>query len=502
MATEPIESSNGVSLCITTLKAPPTSCTAGAAQLYSDPSSGAGLPLWNVDRKYGIHSLVQYPLISSPLKNGCNDLFLAYAGSSKSDMYAMLISSNHIKWKCRLPEYMTGGLIISADGQYCIGAGNSGQIYLWSLLQTPSGNGTLVKTIKSNYRSITCLKFSQDGEYLLVAGADGILHMYAMVDLLEQSLRGDDIQPRQTWSEHHLQITDLCVLPHGNRVVSSSLDQTLVVMELTHSKVLAKLSMPCGVTRLTTSHMNGSKLYAGGQDGTIYKVDLDVVAMAQTAEMANISGFHPSSKLQDWNKLFDSSTEQPKKQCGITMELYGHLQSISALSCHDNLLVSGDEKGYLRLWNVQSGICTLALRPWGNSSSGAVSSIVFVDNQENRINKTKEIEVDHYIFPLTHHANNSSKNNILIFPRPNIDEAPKSMHGARHEKRVKLMRQAANEVDSLFKSLNPQVETLMQPKNDQDEQISTLKQQLADAQDQIERWQKVNNALMLKLQQR
>jgi WD40 repeat protein len=465
----------GFTICVTSSRAPSSASgtTVVAAQTI-DPQSGACMPLWNVDPKYHVQSLEHYPSVTSPLRQMTSGglsshdppLYLVYGGSSKqSDMYAMLVvggssagagggsnnNSNgggHVKWKTRLPEQMNAGLVVSGCGNYVVGGGASGQCYLWDLLdynpaQSPSG--TLQKVWKSHYRSVTTMAFTEDSQSLLVGGADGIVHLYRVVDLVDMTSDGfegasssaDNVHPLHTWSEHHLDVTDIVMLGgrgkggnvNSHRAVSSAKDQALVVMELFSGNTLAKLCMPSGIECLACtplSSIHGQCVFAGAQDGIIYKIDLDVVAMAHTAECAIVVSApgdanqpqvqqeqettttqtqvakrnkDANDRTANMDRLFASvnvaagapEAEQPQSATtGITMELRGHQRSISALALVDQsqlfsfssdhsttqILVSGDTRGGVRLWNTHSGVCTMVLYPWNTGPMSMASSSV------------------------------------------------------------------------------------------------------------------------------
>ena len=248
------------SLCVTTSKAPIASSSSvantEAAQILNphtwSAASSAGSSITSggsslkVGAGIGIQSLAKFP---STNQLDCHGLYLAYAGSSKDNMYAMLLSSGKsdsnynstgsLKWKCRLPEIMEAGLHISPHTpDFVFGGGISGRAYVWSTFQ----NGSLLKTWQAHYRPITAIAFSSCGGFFLTGGADGVVNLWSYLDLASQSgsdqvqVGNNDINPIHTWSDHHLPISALYALP-SNRAISVSLDRYLIIMELFNGKV-------------------------------------------------------------------------------------------------------------------------------------------------------------------------------------------------------------------------------------------------------------------------
>lgn len=387
--------SNPYTVCIATSRSPSTASTAIHPLLSLDPQTGASASLCKTG-VIGIQSLE----LTSCYGSTSNSLFLlAYAGSSNGssdannhqDNYCMLLSIDNvgagtgggggIKWKCRLPENITSNIVTSPCGQYvAAGGGVSGNCYLWSILQ----KGLLVNVWKCHYGPVTSVAYSDCGQYVLTGGADGIVQVYSLLDLLSATSAGGPPRPLHTWSEHDLQVTALCTLrnSHG-RFISSSNDQRLVIMELFSGITLARIQLPSAIRCMTTD-LGSHTLYSGALNGSIYCIDLDLYAIAATEEArANIvvnTVRHSSSQTKNDDES-SSSSSPPRTRTSTTdaiSELHGHthpitciafLPSTSSSSSYldgDNTakLISGDEYGSIRIWSIKSRVCTLVLHPW------------------------------------------------------------------------------------------------------------------------------------------
>ena len=325
--------------------------------------------------------------------------FLIYAGKSRDDMNASLCSlqcSNVPKWKSRVPEYMEGGLKISPCGQFIFGAGSSGHCYVWSTFN----EGALLRAWSAHYRAVQIITFSDCGSYVLTGGADGVVNAWSLLDIVSQD---DDqhmqhkstIVPIRTWSAHHLSVSCLHAIPSG-RIISSSPDRQLVIMEIFSGRILARIMLPSGIEIITTD-ATAHRLYAGGSDGTIYCIDLDLYAIANTAESAttiflkeksssgmtsNNGASHISQTILgigkenlDASEKNDSSPRNP-----YISEFRSHQRKITSLvllehgNNDDDLLISSSEDGTVRVWNIRSRCSARVLVPWPTNGSFTQSS--------------------------------------------------------------------------------------------------------------------------------
>ena len=140
-------------------------------------------------------------------------------------------------WQARPPERLASApqsLAVSPEGRLLAAGAASGSCFLWDWT---AGGDNLARTWKAHCRPVTCLAFDgDDGAALFTAGEDGVVNAWCVLDLLDDAdgaSRG--VRPLATWSEHHLPVTSLCVLPGGGggstRLVSASLDRHLILME-------------------------------------------------------------------------------------------------------------------------------------------------------------------------------------------------------------------------------------------------------------------------------
>ena len=301
---------------------------------------------------------------------------IGYGGtvSRKDDTYGMLMTLRNVSsppilnWKCRLPEaQLSAGLLISPCGHYIVGGSHSGCLFVWSSL-----GGSFLRTAKAHYRPVTAMVWSECESYLVTGGADGMVHVFSFMDLVE---RGEirTIAPVRTWSAHHLPVTALQVIG-ASRIVSASDDGQLVVMEIFSEMTLAKIQTCTGIQSLA---FHDGRLFAGSVQGTIFTVDLEVYAAHQTAQLgATVKRRKVCETTED--KVFELDSSDCYKS-----ELRGHETSVTALAIlveDGAYLISGDSCGTLRVWDLESRGCVRVIMPW--SFSTRTTTAVASDNSE------------------------------------------------------------------------------------------------------------------------
>jgi WD40 repeat protein len=346
------------------------------------------------------------------MSSSSSSLAIAYGSSTdKKDSYGMLVTIRHtvsaspiVHWKCRLPEsIMSGGLLISpVTSQHVFGGGSSGTLYVWDVLN----GGNLIRTIPSaHYRAVTCMKWSvMDTNYisdpwhalLCTGGADGMVHCFSHIDLVEQQQssatidNNKKVHPLRSWTKHNLSVT--CLVPiHGGRMVSSGEDGLIVIMELCSGSTIATIQLPNAIRTLTVDSYHGRRLFAGSVIGTIHIIDLDAYALHTTVQIgATIIQIpkqhqHPTTSIEDQVFGTDSTgTVLDDRASTYQSELRGHDRPITSLAVFDDddetngttaeCLVSGDESGCIRVWDSQRGCCIRVIYPWSNRHASSVDS--------------------------------------------------------------------------------------------------------------------------------
>ena len=471
----------------------------------------------------GISSLSLFPQHYTTLGP---PLMIGYGGTTtkRDDTYAMLLSLRPasspplIHWKSRLPEaQLSAGLLVSPCGNYIVGGGTSGNLFVWNAL-----GGTLYRSVKAHYRSVTTMAWSDCGSFLVTGGADGMIHVFSLLNLVEKDT-GVTVTPIRTWSVHHLPVTALVAMPSG-RMIASSEDGQVVMMELFSEKILFTIQMPHAIR--TLAHCSG-RLFAGAVQGSIYMIDLDEYAIHQTAQLG-VTVKHVSRVRTHEDEVFSADRSEAYKT-----ELLGHEKKITSLAVFEDddceWLVSGDDAGEVRMWDLQSRGCVRVIRPWSLSVAAAakrtstsgkpqakqalhpITSILIVPRDE----ATENSEI---AFGGDASKEGKGKTGIVSLVSP-LQRYPDRVGDAEEDKGAWIPvpflqpKRARSEVAdqstlSLLETLKsstkrPRVETSEGTANQESKNndVERLQRELEEAKSTIKRWEQVNNTLMAKLNQ-
>jgi WD40 repeat protein len=531
--------------CLTLLD-PKTGAILSSLRSSADLSGKAGM---------GMMTLSLFPPKFSALGSNAHSTTqpaLAYGGNStkKGDNYAMLISIRNatsppiLHWKCRLPEpEMSGGLMLSPCGHYVVGGGSSGSCYVWASL-----GGKLLRTFKAHYRSCTCLEWSDCGRYLVTGGADGMVHLFSLMDLVDISARKSHqaVSPMHTFSVHHFPVTSLMQLPSG-RMASAAEDGQMLVMELFSKLVLLNIQLPHGIRSM---EHNDGRIFLGSTQGTVYSIDTNAYAMHQTERQGAMFAKRRRQAQQDGSTrtleetIFgkDEASEDNAASSTYQTDWVGHdspVTSIALLTPYGDqqLMITGDESGQVRIWDLESRTCLNVLQPW-SQTAGQASSKPTAPSSQKSPGRTSHPVTSIRIIPqpddtarssmFRSHSNsqrNASSISTLITPLQKFVDAEESGSSLlpvpflpinRSEKELRYWqarpilrkrRRSQHQEEKEVAAVDGE-ETKPESSDSNSQQnseamalrIKELEEQLKSKQSEVDRWETVNNKLMAKLQ--
>jgi WD40 repeat protein len=474
----------------------------------------------------GMSSISMFPQTCSAFNT---QLVMSYGGNSakKGDTYAMLLSIRSassapiLHWKCRLPEAdLTGGLLVSPCGYYIVGGGASGFCFVWSSL-----GGNLLKTFKAHYRSVTCLAWSECGRYLVTGGADGMVHLFLLMDLVDKVTRKSKrtVAPLHTWSFHHFPVTCLTQLNSG-RMASAAEDGQVVIMELFSKEIIATIKLPHGVQCLTH---HDSRLYAGCTKGTIYSIDLDAYAMHQTEKQGATLTKRQRQEKQAFlvaeEKVFGKSSSDENNRTYQT-EWIGHEHPVTSIAIlvedMQRRMISGDEAGKVRIWDIGSRTCLNVIEPWSHVSNSVskpdaktkvflqthpVSSIMIMPQPSETVasgmfaspaNSKGQSSIANLVSPLQKFSQAEINEDGTVYtPVPFVKTNRTAENLQYWEARTFHRKRKTRQTEKAVASDGKAEEELREAKD----QVSILQKQLEEKREEIARWEKVNNKLLAKL---
>jgi len=535
----------------------------------------------------GVNTLSFFPSTSSdsPAADPYTSLAIAYGsttGAKRSKganaSYGMMFTVRRsaaapiLHWKCHLPEPdLSAGLLVSPVSRHVVGGGSSGTLYVWNPLQ----GGRLVRTVSSaHYRAITCMQWSTAEVqsnvpastsspwdcHLVTGGADGMVHVFSHLDLVEQSSSSNSpstsVKPIRTWTKHHLAVTSLKAL-NGGRIASASEDGQVVLMEVSSGETMATFQMPDPIRSLATDCEH--RLFAGSAKGVVHIVDLDEYALHKTVQMGATIMHQPRRQHDSLEaRVFGnhSVNQDSAASPSFQKELRGHDSAITSLVVFEDdqdgrsteYLVSGDEAGLIRVWDSGRSCCVRVLHPWSQTAYATPSNASAVGKNRDRADDS----VQHH--PVT--SIQLVREQIDVFGDGSLDGDLSLLGKLPENKRMKGSNGIASMVSplqkytsvqeslgvpvpylqprrgtSLFTNLNtfsfekalaslevkraPQTEQhppggavetgnsdTFENNQQQQDEIERLKKELDEAKATIQRWEVVNNKLMGKLQEK
>ncbi|CAI5712976.1 unnamed protein product [Peronospora destructor] len=253
-------------------------------------------------------------------------------------------------YKCHVAEKM-GPVTSSSCDNFLFAGGESGKVYLWDVK-----TGELVTVFDGHYKRVSALVLTSDNSHLITAGEDALVHVWRLIDLLDEPNAASSFQqgvtPLVSFTDHVLPVTSLHVGLGGvnARIYTSSLDRTCKIWSLNSSQCLYSVSCPSYVNACVADPME-QRLFMGCGNGQIYALDLNVAATSVSAASARIAS--ASTGLLAANGIDVSPWGS---EALLPDSFNGHESSVTTLQIHASgaFLVSGDESGVVHVWDSLS----------------------------------------------------------------------------------------------------------------------------------------------------
>ncbi|WRT65020.1 uncharacterized protein IL334_001961 [Kwoniella shivajii] len=230
-------------------------------------------------------------------------------------------------------------------------------------ISTPSGTDSeieagpstrrysLSQTLSAHNRSVTALRFSNDGSVLVSAGADGWLHFW-------DPENGDHIRG---FRAHKTGINDISISPDSLYVSTASDDSTSLIHYLTP---------PPSSSNATPDPALGS--HSNGEAGS--EAPLRILT-GHTAPVLSIA-FSPKSNLLVTGSFDESAIIWDVKRGRVLRSLPAHADAIWCVGwdTEGGMVLTAGADGLIRLWDVNTGQC---LKTLDNDTNSPVSYATF-----------------------------------------------------------------------------------------------------------------------------
>jgi hypothetical protein len=209
---------------------------------------------------------------------------------------------------------------------------------------------------------------------------------------------------------------------------------TLAMIQMPTKSIIRTLISSSSSTTCSSSAIPNNRIYAGSSTGSIYIIDFDDYSMNQTLKQSigstivvhhnNNTSQSSSQQIQqkmvlneaiedivfgssltsssslggDKNRqnntsyMEDDMTIQRQQQQPYQIELRGHDRSITSLAeliGDEHLLISGDDCGTIRIWDLQSRCCIRTVRPWSHSNNSTNDNLNSTTNGSSSSSTTQ-----------------------------------------------------------------------------------------------------------------
>lgn len=186
--------------------------------------------------------------------------------------------------KLFLPSRPTA-LCSSPCGNYLV-AGIAEMIYIW---QWHSGN--LVAHTQKHFQTISVLKLTSCGFFLISAGEDGLVLVWSFADLISGTNHTNSLnikrsgaetgtnEPRYTWQHHSGPVTDIHTTS-GGLCATSSIDTSVNLYCYRSGARLFSVSFASPIWSIVIDK-NETSIFAGSQEGSIYEIPISSISISR-----------------------------------------------------------------------------------------------------------------------------------------------------------------------------------------------------------------------------
>ena len=249
-------------------------------------------------------------------------------------------------------------LRFSRDGSLMLTSGHDNTIRIWN-----AESGKLVRTFRGHDSWVRSCVFAEGGRYVLSASFDASVKKWSIEEYEEIRV----LQGRVLDGHEGQPVLSARFSPDGKQIVTASRDRSARTWETKTGKSLVTLVEGHQYLASTAVFFrDGRTIVTAAGDGTARVWDV-----ATGAELADINGTGMSSAIALSHderflltggenreaRLWQLTPRADGMEARLVRRFSGHGSEITAVafSIDDNLVYTGDARGYGRLWNTQTG---------------------------------------------------------------------------------------------------------------------------------------------------
>ncbi|MFW7382198.1 MAG: WD40 repeat domain-containing protein [Oligoflexus sp.] len=326
--------------------------TSDNRRIISGSTDGA-IRVWDIETGKLLSTLVGHPSSISALDLSPDDSYLISGSYDRSIIIWDMKKEEKLRQICCFGDSIR--LAISPDKKKIVSSSWDGEIKIWDL------EGNLKKVISRatdpNFHTdvIMAIDISPDGTKFATGSWDNSVRVWDLET-------GEFIF--KTSTDHSDDIFSLVITPDGEKVISASKDRSLIVSNLSDGSLDRIIyGSTDSITSVQVSENN--IIVAGSMDNYIRKWDL--ITGYQIGEALRVDSFLLDSvAISKDGDIIVSTTDEPilrvwnnSSRNSFVRTLREPQSNVAIRSLDVNLkhgkVVSGSDKGLLRLWDVKSG---------------------------------------------------------------------------------------------------------------------------------------------------
>jgi WD40 repeat protein len=221
------------------------------------------------------------------------------------------------------------------------------------------------------------MKVTPCGRFLISASDDGICKVWDVISITDSNCDSNDdnkakknkLAPYRVWNPHSLSVKDFYLIGgiSNLRVLSSSLDKTVVIYDVFSAKQCFTYTFPNSIEAVT-ANANMDFIFGGSSSGVIYRLNFSTFSHSYN-QQAKLGLILDNNKNGDGQNI---------------KSMIGHTSNITCLQCSiENNLVSSSLDGSIRIWNIISGKCLKEMKPFQKKAITDFSLIMKSDQLDD-----------------------------------------------------------------------------------------------------------------------
>lgn len=259
-------------------------------------------------------------------------------------------------------------IAVSPNNQWLAGGSKDGSIYVWNL----ESGALRTHNSEAHFQEITSLSWSADSSVLVSGGADARILVWRLIDLVSSQQLSGKLEPKHTFTNHTLGITQL-IVGAGNfrecRLYTASLDATCCVFDIFSGRLLYTLVSDNRINSLALDPAE-RQIYLGCDDG-IHLVPLYVEG--QQAKLGAVGSI-------DGTVVSTNTIEKICKPSGSTK------CTALAISPDGSFIYAGMEDGSVSSWETGSAQLAQKFR----SSKGHITQLIPLTETKSSIPSSQQ----------------------------------------------------------------------------------------------------------------